>query len=117
MANLLPFEVIYIIVEDLPISDLLSLNCVSPRFRLFFKRYFTKIKHLDDPLLPLNWPPLQKYAALESRRRIFPETLNFLDITTLLCRCLEREDNLMFNYFWERVIKEEERDLWSTPVN
>ena len=117
-TSILPYDVIYLITKHLNIHDLCILNQVCRCFYLFFATYFAKIKKLDEDFLTSkSWPSLKKYAAIESRTKIFPEARYFFDLTHLLMRCLEQGDIFHYNYFWQEVIRAEKKDLFKKPIS
>jgi hypothetical protein len=112
----LPYEIIYLVVENLSISQLIFLYRVCKFFRRFFRTYFAQQKRLDDPLIPKEWSPIQKYAALKSRTDLFPEARFFVDLTILLIRSFEKNDLVNFNLFWSIVLKMEDNNPSESPI-
>jgi len=81
-----------------------------------FELYFAQQKRLDDPLIPKEWSPIQKYAALKSRTNLFPEARFFIDLTVLLIRSFEKNDRVNFNVFWSIVLKIENDNPSESPI-
>lgn len=113
----LPTDIYHLITDFLSITELYHLSQVCKVFNNYVVTRFMYYKNIEDPLLPTKWPRLKKYAALESRKRIFPEALAFLDLTVILLRCLECNDTIHYNYFWKIVQTRREENPFQNPVS
>lgn len=117
-TSLLPGDLLYLVTEYLSIRDLCALNRTCTAFYLFFTTSFAERKKIDhDFLVPKYWSPLKKYAAIESRSRIFPEARCFFDLTHLLMRCIDLNDIVQYNYFWQEVVKKESADPFNKAIS
>ncbi len=115
---LLPYDILYLVTEYLSIRDLCILNRTCKSFYLFFTSFFVERKKIaEDFLVPKYWSSLKKYAAIESRTRIFPEARYFYDLTHLLIRCIDLNDAVHYDYFWQEVVKKELADPFNKAIS